>query len=151
MNALQFAYKLATLLCVPQLPSELPPFSALHRSGNAGASQGAARFLSEALGLLGDQHRIRCVRADSGFCADQFLSFLEEHALPYILVARLISYLKSRLYQVTLWQAIDKIYCVTEFNFKLWNWKTEQRFVVVREEVQTNKATVGRNLLDSPG
>jgi hypothetical protein len=121
------------------------------RSGNAGASQGAAQFLSEALGLLGDQHRIRCVRADSGFYADHFLSFLEERALPYIVVARLTSYLKSRLYQVTQWQAIDKIYCVTEFNFKLWNWKTERRFVVVREEVQTNKAAVGRKLLDLPG
>ena len=24
----------------------------------------------------------------------------------------------------------------TEFDFQLWNWKTERRFVVVREEVQ---------------
>jgi hypothetical protein len=84
------------------------------------------------------------VRADSGFYADQFLSFLEERALPYIVVARLTSYLKSRLYQITEWQAIDRIYCVTELNFKLWNWKTARRFVVVREEVQTNKAAVGR-------
>jgi hypothetical protein len=61
------------------------------RSGNAEASQGAAQFLSEALSLLADQHRIRCVRADSGFYADQFLSFLEERALPYIVVARLTS------------------------------------------------------------
>jgi hypothetical protein len=121
------------------------------RSGNAGASQGAAQFLSEALSLLGAQHRIRCVRADSGFYADHFLRFLEERALPYIVVARLTSYLKSRLYQVTQWQAIDKIYCVTEFNFKLWNWKRERRFVVVREEVQTNKAAVGRKLIDLPG
>jgi hypothetical protein len=121
------------------------------RSGNAGASQGAAQFLNEALSLLGDQHRIRCVRADSGFYGDHFLSFLEERALPYIVVARLTSYLKSRLYQVSQWQAIDKIYCVTEFHFKLWNWKTERRFVVVREEVQTNKAAVGRKLLDLPG
>ena len=67
------------------------------------------------------------------------------------MVARLTSYLKSRLYQVTQWQAIDKIYCVTEFNFKLWNWKGERRFVVVREELQTNKAAVGRELLDLPG
>ena len=121
------------------------------RSGNAGASQGAAQFLSEALSLLGDQDRIRCVRADSGFYGDHFLSFLEERALPFIVVARLTSYLKSRLYQVSEWQAIDQVYCVTEFHFKLWNWKTERRFVVVREEVQTNKAAVGRKLIDSPG
>src|SRR5271166_5598954 len=81
------------------------------RSGNAGASQGAAQFLSEALSLLGAQHRIRCVRADSGFYADQFLSFLEERALPYIVVARLTSYLKSRLYQLTEWQAIEVFTC----------------------------------------
>jgi len=121
------------------------------RSGNAGASQGAAQFLSEALSLLADQHRIRCVRADSGFYADQFLSFLEERALPYIVVARLTTYLKGRLYQITEWQAIDTSYCVTEFHFKLWNWKTQRRFVVVREEVQTSKAAVGRKLIDLPG
>ena len=91
------------------------------------------------------------MRADSGFYADQFLSFLEERALPYIVVARLTSYLKSRLYQITEWQAIDTVYRVTEFRFKLWNWKTERRFVVVREELQTNKAAVGRRLLDLPG
>jgi hypothetical protein len=52
------------------------------RSGNTGAGQEAAQFLSEALSLLGAQHRIRCVRADSGFYADNFLSFLEERQLP---------------------------------------------------------------------
>ena len=110
-----------------------------------------AQFLNEALSLLGDQDRIRCVRADSGFYGDHFLSFLEARALPFIVVARLTSYLKSRLYQVSEWQAIDKVYCVTELRFKLWNRKTERRFVVVREEVQTNKAAVGRKLLDLPG
>jgi hypothetical protein len=30
---------------------------------------------------------------------------------------------------------------------KLWNWKTERRFVVVREELQTKKAAVGRKLI----
>ena len=36
------------------------------------------------------------------------------------------------------------IYSVSEFRFKLWNWKSTRRFVVVREEVQSNKAAVGR-------
>jgi hypothetical protein len=35
-----------------------------------------------ALSLLGVQHRIRRVRADSGFYANHFPSFLEERALP---------------------------------------------------------------------
>ena len=60
-------------------------------------------------------------------------------------------YLKSRLYQLNEWQAIDAIYSVSEFGFKLWNWKSTRRFVVVREEVQSNKAAVGRKLIDLPG
>jgi hypothetical protein len=90
------------------------------------------------------------VRADSGFYADNFLSFLEERSLPYIVVARLTTYLKSRLYQITQWQALDAIYSVSEFRFKLWNWKSERRFVVVREQLQTNKPAVGRKLIDLP-
>ena len=121
------------------------------RCGNSGAGQGAAQFLSEALSLLGSAYRVRCVRADSGFYADSFLSFLEERALPYIVVARLTPYLKSRLYQITGWQAIDGTYSVSEFRFKLWNWKSQRRFVVVREVVQTKKPAVGRKLIDLPG
>jgi hypothetical protein len=37
------------------------------------------------------------------------------------------------------WQAIDAIYSVSDFAFKLWNWKSTRLFVVVREEVQSNK------------
>jgi hypothetical protein len=77
------------------------------RSGNTGAGQGAEQFLSEALNLLGEQHRVRTVRADSGFYADKFGTFLEERSVGYIVVARLTTYLKSRLYQITEWQALS--------------------------------------------
>jgi hypothetical protein len=121
------------------------------RSGNTGTGQGAEQFLSEALQLLGSAYRVRCVRADSGFYADKFLSFLEARALPYIVVARLTPYLKSRLYQISEWQALDAIYSVSEFGFKLWNWKEARRFVVVREMIQARKPAVGRKLIELPG
>jgi hypothetical protein len=121
------------------------------RSGNTGAGQGAVQFLSEALNLLGNAYQVRYVRADSGFYADNLLSFLEERSLPYIVVARLTTYLKSRLHQITEWQELDAIYAVSEFRFKPWNWKSQRRFVVVREQIQTNKPAVGRKLIDLPG
>ena len=43
------------------------------------------------------------------------------------------------------------IYSVSEFQFKLWNWKSQRRFVVVREEIQTKRAAVGRKLIELPG
>src|ERR1700730_1744393 len=121
------------------------------RSGNTGAGHGVVQFLSEALNLLGQEHPIRCVRADAGFYADSFLTFLEEHSLPYIVVARLTTYLKSRLHQISDWQSVDATYSVSEFRLKLWSWQTFRRFVVVREQIQPKKAALGRKLLDVPG
>jgi hypothetical protein len=53
-----------------------------------------------------------------------FLSFLEERQLPYLVGARLTTHLKSRLYQNHQWQAVNASYSVSEFDFKLWNWKS---------------------------
>jgi len=58
------------------------------RSGNCSSSRGVVEFLKEALALLAHRHRIRVVRADSGFFDDKLLSFLEEQEIPYIIVAR---------------------------------------------------------------
>ena len=66
---------------------------ARHRTQQQGAARGynprrPGRLSHHPL-LIGGKHRVRCVRADSGFYADNFLRFLEERALPYIVVARL--------------------------------------------------------------
>ena len=94
---------------------------------------------------------MRSVRADSGFYADNFLSFLEQRALAYIVVARLTTYLKGRLYQITQWQAVDTNYSVSEFGFKLWNWKSAATFCRCARRSPNNKAAVGRKLIDLPG
>ena len=59
------------------------------RSGNTSAGRGVVAFLSEALALLPGGWKLRCVRADSGFFDKALLGFLEERAIPYIVVARL--------------------------------------------------------------
>ena len=101
------------------------------RSGKAGAGQGAVQFLSKALSLLGAKQRVRCVKADSGFYADNFLALSGRARSNLHCRGALTTYLKSRLYQITEWQAIDAIYSVSEFSLKLWNWKSPARFVVV--------------------
>ena len=62
------------------------------RSGNTGAARGVVPFLQEALTLLPEGMWLRTVRADSGFLDGVFLDFLEERALPYVVVARLGTY-----------------------------------------------------------
>jgi Transposase DDE domain len=51
------------------------------RSGNCSSARGVVEFLKEGLAWLGPRHRIRVVRADSGFFDDKLLSFLEQREL----------------------------------------------------------------------
>jgi hypothetical protein len=121
------------------------------RSGNTGAARGVVAFLSEALALLPGGWTIRCVRADSGFFEEALLSFLEQRALPYLVVARLTTQLKRKAAAIGSWQAVDEHYAMGEFRAQLLGWSVERRFVVVRERVREDKAAVGRKLIEVPG
>jgi hypothetical protein len=48
-----------------------------------------SHFFQEALRLLPAHWKIRCEKADSGFFAQDLLGFLEQRALPYLVVAKL--------------------------------------------------------------
>jgi hypothetical protein len=120
------------------------------RSGNCGPSRGVVEFLKEALALLGTRHRIRVIRADSGFFDNKLLSFLEERNLPYIVVARLTHWIKQEVSSVKAWQELDSVYSVGEFRKQLHGWDRQRRIVVVREQLR-EKPSVGRRLLTVPG
>ena len=121
------------------------------RSGNTVASRGVSHFLSEALTLLPAAWKIRCVRADSGFFAREFFEFLEERAIPYIVVARLTATLKRLAAGIGNWRPVDEDYAVGEFFAQLHGWDRKRRFVVVRERIREGKEAVGRSLFEVPG
>lgn len=120
------------------------------RSGNCSSSRGVVEFLKEALALLGNNLKVRVVRADSGFFNDKLLSFLEERALPYIVVARLTRWIKSEAIHIQEWNDLDSVYSVAEFKKQLHGWSRERRIVVVRERLR-EKPSMGRRLLNVPG
>lgn len=121
------------------------------RSGNCSSARGVVEFLKEGLALLGPRHRIRVVRADSGFFDDKLLSFLEERELTYIVVARLTAWLKRQAAQVRQWSELDENYSAGEFRLQLHGWEQQRRFVVIRERMREEKPSLGRKLLDLPG
>ena len=121
------------------------------RSGNTRADSGVVKFLKEALAKLESREWIRRVRADSGFFAQELLSYLEEQKLNYIVVARLTRWLKREAARVEAWRALDAVYSVGEFHLQLLGWDRERRFVVVREEIQESKPSRGRKLFEVPG
>ncbi len=121
------------------------------RSGNCGTARGVEEFLKEALALWGQRQKIRLLRADSGFFEDQLLSFLEQHRLPYIVVARLTKWVKRSAQRVEQWREVDENFAVGEFRLRLHGWQVERRFVAIRERVREGRDSVGRKLIDVPG
>ena len=121
------------------------------RSGNCGSARGAVEFLQEALALLPEKHAIRMVRADAGFFDQQLLGFLEQRGLSYIIVARLTLWLKREAARVPQWRALDEHYAVGEFFLQLYGWDRPRRFVVIREQLRAERASLGRKLLEVPG
>jgi hypothetical protein len=106
-------------------------------------------FLKEALTLLAERHKIRVVRADSGFFDDKLLSFLEGLELPYIVVARMTRWIKNEAIRIREWMDLDSTYSVAEFKVQLYGWARERRIVVVRELVK-DKPSMGRRLFNIP-
>lgn len=121
------------------------------RSGNCGTARGGEEFLKEALALWGQRQKIRLLRADSGFFDDKLLSFLEQRRLPYIVVARMTTWVKRAAQRVEQWTALDDNYAAGEFRLQLHGWRVERRFVVLRERVREDRDNVGRKLIDVPG
>ena len=102
------------------------------RSGKAGSARGVVPFLQEALALMPAGWKLRTVRADSGFFDQALLGFLEERALPYIIVARMTRTLKGAAAAVKDWTPIDGHYSAASFQLQLHGWSKQRRFVVTR-------------------
>src|SRR5437868_9108402 len=78
------------------------------RSGNCGTARGVEEFLKEALALWGQRQKIRLLRADSGFFDGQLLDYLEQHDLPYIVVAKLTMWVKRAAQRVETWRSEER-------------------------------------------
>ncbi len=121
------------------------------RSGNCGTARGVVEFLKEALALLPGNHSLRVVRADAGFFDQQLLGFLEQRGLHYVMVARLTRWLKREAARIPQWRALDEHYAVGEFSLQLYGWDRPRRFVVIREQLRAERASLGRKLFEVPG
>jgi hypothetical protein len=126
------------------------------RPGNCACANNVVEFTRQLLGRLPHYLRIRLVRADSGFCAAEWLDFLEQENLPYIVVAKLLRPLQTLLRQSQIWTPTEVPGTETS---EVWhqevNWKTPRRVVLIRHRTQEKLATGqrpgGKTLLDCPG
>src|SRR5258708_21206569 len=58
---------------------------------------------------------------------------------------------KREAERITTWRALDAHYAAGEFHLQLFGWDRPRRFVVIREQLRAERASLGRKLLDVPG
>jgi hypothetical protein len=119
------------------------------RPGDSTANTNVENFFQEVLRVFGQRHQVGLLRADSGFCIGSFLDLLESKNVSYIVVARLLRTIKSRLAGLQDWIELDERTAVSEFMYQAQGWSKARRVVVVRH--RTEDQAQGRSLLEVPG
>jgi hypothetical protein len=122
------------------------------RPGNSSCASNVVAFTLDVLSYLPHFIRLRVVRADSGFCVPEWLNLLEERALRYIVVARLLRPVQRLLRQDLIWEASEvRGTDVAEVWHKEANWPQPRRLVLIRHRVKDKERPCGKKLVDCPG
>jgi hypothetical protein len=121
------------------------------RSGNCGTSRGVTAFLAETLARVPENYRFYAVRADSGFFVSEFLTELEQRALPYAIAVRMNPQLRRTVAGIRQWQPFAAGLEAGETTYCAHSWKAPRRLVVVRELLHERPEARGRKLLEVPG
>lgn len=122
------------------------------RAGNAICDNNVVAFTLDLLDHLPRQVRVGLVRADSGFCHEEWLRLLETQGLDYIVVARLLAPIQRLLRRDTIWQASEiEGTDVAEVVHQEKGWSTARRLILIRHRIEEKARPTGKRLLDCPG
>lgn len=120
------------------------------RRGDTRSDNNIINFTEQVLSQLPRQVRIGLIRADSGFQEDlSWLRYLEDKALSYIVVARLVRPLKRLLQSTKKWKPTGVVGMeVAEETYDGWKWDRPRRVVLIRHEIQKRPEAGGKMLFE---
>jgi hypothetical protein len=122
------------------------------RPGNTRCDNNSVAFTQDLLRRLPRHIRLGLVRADSGFCEEQWLQLLEKERLPYIVVGRIYAPVRQLIAKTTLWHKTDLPGTeIAEVVYQAWGWGRLRRVILIRHREQDRPEAGGRLLLDCPG
>jgi hypothetical protein len=116
-----------------------------NRSGNTASNSNCIHFLEETLSILKNK-TIGLFRADSGFCSESILKFVEEKTIPYVMSCKLYANLQSAIYSHTVWNPIGMGIWIAEIEFKQGGWSKARRIIIIKQEEEVRKKTTGKKL-----
>jgi len=115
------------------------------RSGDTASATSCIHFLEETFEVLKGK-TVGLFRADSGFCSQSILAFLEKRAIPYVVAGRLHAVLQIKIKDVKAWNVLDRGLWIAEFTYKAKGWSTERRVVVIRQSIPLRPKATGKKL-----
>ncbi|MFP5039573.1 IS1380 family transposase [Parasediminibacterium sp. JCM 36343] len=116
-----------------------------NRSGNTNSSNNCIHFLEETFSILKNK-KIGLFRADSGFCSESILKFIEDKTTAYVMSCKLYANLQSTIYGITNWQPIGMGIWITEITFKQGGWSKARRIIVIKQLEEVRHKTTGKKL-----
>jgi hypothetical protein len=116
-----------------------------NRSGNTGSSSNCIHFLEETFAILKNK-KVGLFRADSGFCSEAIMKFIEDKQIAYVMSCKLTARLQSSIYSIKNWQAMGMGIWITEIEFTQGNWSKSRRIVVIKQQEEIRKKTTGKKL-----
>lgn len=116
-----------------------------NRSGNTGSSSNCIHFLEETFGILKNK-KVGLFRADSGFCSETIIKFIEDKQIACVMSCKLYARLQKTIYGIKNWQAIGMGIWITEIEFKQGNWSKPRRVVIIKQQEEVRKKTTGKRL-----
>ena len=121
------------------------------RPGNTSALSNCKAFIDETFEILKDK-KVGLIRADSGFYAHGFLTYLEtEKKINYIIAVKMYPTLKQELRALKCWTKLKDGMEIAEFEYQSPDWKKPRRMVAVRKNIEILPKATGKLLLfDEP-
>jgi len=116
-----------------------------NRSGNTSSSNNCINFLEETFAILRNK-KVGLFRADSGFCSETILKFIEEKNIAYVMSCKLYANLQSAIYSVAKWQPLGMGIWITEMEFKQGGWSKPRRIIVIKQQEEVRKKSTGKIL-----
>ena len=117
-----------------------------NRPGNVMSWNNIVGFFESTWQRLSGHIYIKGIIADSGFYLREFIELLERRKVIYIIAARLYRPLQRMVYAQQNWQEIEGGIWVTEFFFQHLDWKTERRYIAVRQDISRRPHAMGKEL-----
>ena len=116
-----------------------------NRSGNTSSSNNCIYFLEETFAILKNK-KVGLFRADSGFCSQAILEFIENKEIAYVMSCKLYANLQSTIYSIKKWNAIGEGLWITEIEYQQGGWSKPRRIIIIKQSEEIRPKATGKKL-----